>query len=29
MPGTGLCQPEDVKRLLPKVKIKEIARALV
>ncbi len=29
MPGTGLCQPEDVKRLLPEVKIKEIARALV
>ena len=28
MPGTGLCQPEDVKRLLPEVKIKEIARAL-
>ena len=27
MPGTGLCQPEDVKRLLPEVKIKEIARA--
>jgi len=23
-PGTGLCQPEDVKRLLPKVKIREI-----
>jgi 6-phosphofructokinase 2 len=29
MPGTGLCQPEDVARLLPEVKIKEIARALV
>ena len=28
MPGTGLCQPEDVKRLLPDVQIKEIARAL-
>jgi 6-phosphofructokinase 2 len=28
MPGTGLCQPEDVKRLLPEVQIKEIARAL-
>ncbi len=26
MPGTGLCQPEDVKRLLPKVRIEEIAR---
>ena len=26
-PGTGLCQPEDVKRLLSEVKIKEIARA--
>lgn len=24
MPGTGLCQPEDVRRLLPKVKIREI-----
>ena len=24
MPGTGLCQPEDVKRLLPQVKIREI-----
>jgi 6-phosphofructokinase 2 len=29
MPGTGLCQPEEVTRLLPEVKIKEIARALV
>ncbi len=28
MPGTGLCQPEDVKRLLPKVKIEEIAHVL-
>lgn len=28
MPGTGLCQPEDVKRLLPQVKIKEIVPAL-
>ena len=28
MPGTGLCQPEDVKRLLPHVKIKEIVPAL-
>jgi 6-phosphofructokinase 2 len=28
MPGTGLCQPEDVNRLLPDVQIKEIARAL-
>jgi 6-phosphofructokinase 2 len=27
-PGTGLCQPGDVKRLLPKVRIREIARAL-
>jgi 6-phosphofructokinase 2 len=26
MPGTGLCQPEDVKRLLPKIRIEEIAR---
>jgi 6-phosphofructokinase 2 len=26
-PGTGLCQPEDVRHLLPGVKIKEIARA--
>jgi 6-phosphofructokinase 2 len=25
MPGTGLCQPQEVKRLLPKVKIREIA----
>lgn len=24
-PGTGLCQPQDVKRLLPEVKIKDIA----
>jgi 6-phosphofructokinase 2 len=29
MPGTGLCQPKDVKQLLPEVKIKEIARAPV
>ncbi len=29
MPNTGLCQSQDVKRLLPEVKIKEIARALV
>ena len=28
MPGTGLCQPEDVKRLLPQVEIKEIVPAL-
>lgn len=28
MPGTGLCQPEDVKQLLPDVPIREIARAL-
>jgi 6-phosphofructokinase 2 len=28
MPGTGLCQPQDVERLLPEVKVKEIARAL-
>ena len=28
MPGTGLCQPEDVKRLLRQVKIKEIVPAL-
>ena len=26
MPGTGLCQPEDVKRLLPKIRIEEITR---
>ena len=26
-PGSGLCQPQDVKRLLPKVKIREIAEA--
>ena len=26
MPGTGLCQPADVKRLLPKIGIEEIAR---
>jgi 6-phosphofructokinase 2 len=25
MPGTGLCQPQEVKRLLQKVKIREIA----
>jgi 6-phosphofructokinase 2 len=29
MPGTGLCQPEDATRLLPEVKIREIARAQV
>jgi 6-phosphofructokinase 2 len=28
MPGTGLCQPEAVKRLLPKVKIREIEAAI-
>ena len=28
MPGTGLCQPEDVKRMLPKVKIREIELAI-
>ena len=28
-PGTGLCQPEDVHRLMPEVKIRDIARALV
>ncbi len=27
-PGTGLCQPQDVKSLLPKVKISEIAEAI-
>jgi len=27
-PGTGLCQPQDVERLLPDVQIKEIARAM-
>jgi 6-phosphofructokinase 2 len=27
-PGTGLCQPQDVQRLLPKVKISEIADAI-
>ena len=26
-PGTGLCQPHDVKRLLPEVKIREIEAA--
>jgi 6-phosphofructokinase 2 len=26
MPGTELCQPEVVKRLLPEVRIEEIAR---
>ena len=26
-PGTGLCQPGDVDRLLPKVKIREIEAA--
>ena len=28
MPGTGLCQPQDVKRLLPQIRIEEIAHAL-
>ncbi len=27
-PGTGLCQPHDVKNLLPKVEIREIAEAI-
>jgi 6-phosphofructokinase 2 len=27
-PGTGLCQPDDVKTLLTKVKIREIATAI-
>jgi len=27
-PGTGLCQPEDVRRLLSDVQIREIARAM-
>jgi 6-phosphofructokinase 2 len=27
-PGTGLCQPQDVKSLLPKVKISELALAI-
>jgi len=27
-PGTGLCQPEDVKRLLPQVRIREVAPAI-
>jgi 6-phosphofructokinase 2 len=27
-PGTGLCQPEDVMRLLPKIEIREIAPAI-
>ncbi len=27
-PGTGLCQPEDVKRLLPQVQIREVAPAI-
>jgi 6-phosphofructokinase 2 len=27
-PGTGLCQPEQVKRLLPQVKIREIESAI-
>jgi 6-phosphofructokinase 2 len=27
-PGTGLCQPDDVKTLLPKVKIREIVPAI-
>jgi hypothetical protein len=26
--GPWLCQPQDIKRLLPKVKIREIAQAL-
>ena len=28
MPGTGLCQPEAAKRLLPKVKIRAIEAAI-
>jgi 6-phosphofructokinase 2 len=28
MPGTGLCQPGEVKRLLPKIKIREIEAAI-
>jgi len=28
-PGTGLCQPVEVERLLPKVRIEELARAFV
>jgi len=28
MPGTGLCQQQKVRRLLPKVKIREIAPAI-
>ena len=27
-PGTGLCQPQDVESLLPKVEIREIAEAI-
>jgi hypothetical protein len=27
MPGAGLCQPEEVKRLLPRVKVREIEAA--
>jgi 6-phosphofructokinase 2 len=27
-PGTGLCQPQDVKSLLPKVRIREVAEAI-
>lgn len=27
-PGTGLCQPEEVKRLLPKVKIRQLEAAI-
>jgi len=27
-PGTGLCQPQDVENLLPKVEIREIAEAI-
>ncbi|MGH6726082.1 MAG: 1-phosphofructokinase family hexose kinase [Pseudolabrys sp.] len=29
MPGTGLCQPGEVERLLPMVKVEEVVRALV
>ena len=28
IPGTGLCQPQDVKDLLPKVRIREVAEAI-
>ena len=27
-PGTGLCQPDDVKRLMPKVRIREVEAAI-